>query len=288
MEDWRGYVDYLDAEGRAAPLTIKTYTLIEKQRLRDNIEANLKRPLPRFVGRANFCQVKPGPIAIVSSGPSLRETINDLRDFEVVLTCGSAHDFVVKAGIIPTYAVVCDAGKEDKGNLSLPNDKTTFLLASQCDPGLFEHLKGHKVEMWHYRGQATSTESPEDEAALLKGEPSIGWGSTVTLNAITLSLMMGYQHMHFFGFDGCYGDYGLASHCGPIAGGLDYEKMPVQVGPEKRVFITNLNLLNQVEQFFRIMEIDGRFFHVTLHGDGLTAEMVRQGEAGLDEYVTLV
>lgn len=281
-----GYVDYLDAEGRVAPLKINTYTLVERQRLRDNIELNLKRPLPRFVGRENFCQVKPGPIALVSSGPSLRETINDLRDFEVVMTCGSAHDFVAKAGIVPTYAVVSDAGKEDKGNLTLAHKDTTFLLASQCDPGLYEHLKDHKVEMWHYRGQATQSE--EEEAELLKGEPSICWGCTVTLNSISLALMLGYQHLHFFGFDNNYEDYGLSSHCTQIAGGYEYEKMPVTVGPEKKMFITNLNLINQVNQFFRILEVDGRFFHVTLHGDGLTAEMIRQGESGLSEYVTLV
>ena len=283
MDEPAGYMDVVTDDGRVVPLTIQTCQILDPTQLRENVAENLKRNPKRFFGREGFFSRKEGPIAIVSGGPSLRRTINDLRDFERIISCGSVHDYLVKNGVVPTYAVVCDGGKEDKGNLSLPQKETTFLLASQCDPALYEHLKDYNVEMWHYRGQLGT---PQEEAEVLKGEPSMAWGSTATINSVVLALALGYQHLHFFGFDNNYEDYGLASHCDQIKGGVEYDKVPVTVGG--RMFITNLNLITQVEQFFKLMELDGQFFHSTIHGDGLTAEMVRNGEPGLEKYVSLV
>jgi len=279
-----GFID-TEVGGRVVPLTIETHTLIAPDQLAKNIAINLARSVPRFHLRPGFMSCNKEPIAIVAGGPSLKETIEQVRDFKNILVCGSTHDYVVRQGIVPTFAVVSDGGEEDKGNLSLPQMETTYLLASQCAPNLFEHLAGHKIEMWHYRGQATP--DPVEEAKLLNGEPAITWGSTVTLSAIHIALLMGHQDLHFFGFDSCYGDYGLAHHCSDIAGGIEYQKVPITVGPKKKSFISDFGLLTQAEQFFRLLEMWGVYFNTTIHGGGLIAEMVRQGDPGLSEYVSL-
>lgn len=284
MDAPQGYVDYIYND-QVIPLNIECQTLIARDHLAKNITTNLAREIPRFVQGNGFRDVKREPVAIVGAGPTLRETIESVRGFKNVLVCGSAHDYVVRKGIVPTYAVVADGGAVDKENLSLAHKETTYFLASQCDPSLFEHLSDFNIEMWHYRGQATP--DLEEEAKLLNGELSICWGTTVTLTAIYIAMMLGFQDLHFFGFDSCYGDYGVADHCCKIAGAHEYEKMEFTVGPEKKKFISNMGFAAQAEQFFKIVEADGRYFHSTIHGDGLIAEMARQGEPGLEKYISL-
>lgn len=265
------------------PLKIECSTIIPAEHLARNIAVNIEREIPRFVQRDGFYAVRKGPLAIVAAGPSVNTQIERIKDFDNVLVCGSAHDHLVRAGVIPTYALVSDGGKEDRGNLSLPQKETTYLIASQCDPGLFEHLADNHVEMWHYAGQATP--SAEEEAILLNGERSISWGSTVTINSITIALMLGFQQLHFFGFDSCYGDYGLAHHCCDIAGSLEYQKVPAIIGDKQ--FVSDLGLMAQANQFFHLVEVNGQWFHSTIHGDGLIAEMVRQGDPDLSKFVSL-
>lgn len=279
MDEPLGYIDTI-VDGRVSPLKVETHQIIEPEHLAQNVAANLKREIPRFVQSSGYRRLTSEPLAIVAAGPSLNQTIDRVRDFDNVLVCGSAHDHLVRLGVIPTYALVSDGGKEDKGNLSLPQKDTTYLIASQCDESLFEHLKDYAVEMWHYKGQIGL-----QEAEILNGELSIAWGSTVTINAITVAMMLGFQHLHFFGFDSCYGDYGLAQHCCEIAGSMEYQKMPAKVGD--KTFISDLGLMEQANQFFRYVEANGEFFHSTIYGDGLVAEMVRHGDPGLSKFVSL-
>lgn len=284
MDEPKGCIDTVTDDGRAIPLKIESRTIIEQKQLAKNISVNIERGIPRFSQRPLFLQRRNEPLAIVGAGPSLKKTVYRLHEFENVLVCGSAHDYVVRAGIVPTYALVSDGGKEDKGNLLLHQSETIYLIASQCDPGLFDHLVDNKVEMWHYKGQAVS--DPEDEAKLLRGEPSIAWGSTVTINSIRIAMMLGFQHLHFFGFDSSYGNYGLDHHCCEIAGSMEYQKVPAKVGD--REFITDLGLAVQAEQFFQLLEVEGQFLQCTIHGDGMIACMAKNGDPGLSEYISLV
>src|SRR6185436_4802677 len=43
------------------------------------------------------------PIALVSYGPSLNETWEQIRGFKFIMTCSGAHKFLVDRGIIPTH-----------------------------------------------------------------------------------------------------------------------------------------------------------------------------------------
>lgn len=284
MNEPQGYIDVVDDAGRVNPLTVQTHTIIPAEQLARNIRENLKRPVLRFHARpGGLYSVRHGALAIVAAGPSLRETINRVRDFEYVLVCGSAHDYVVRAGIVPTYALVADGGMEDKGNLSLPQQETNYLIASQCDPGLFEHLSGHKVEMWHYKDQCARG---EEEVKLLGGEPSLAWGGSVGVLAISIAMALGFQHLHFFGLDSCYGDFGLAHHCTQIAGAMEGQKTIAKVG--KHEFISDVGLMEQSNQYFRLVEVYGKYFHSTIHGGGLIAAMVEEGDPELSEYITLM
>ncbi len=286
MDEPQGYLDCPNDMGGMTPLKVETRTIIAPEHLARNIAENIKLDVPRFAYRPGLGIARAGrpPLAIVAAGPTLNDTIDRVRGFEHILVCGSAHDHLVRAGIVPTYALVCDGGVEDKGNLSLPQKETTYIIASQCDPSLFEHLKDHKVEMWHYRGQSTPDLDAERE--LLRGEPSLSWGSSVTVVGIQLCLLLGHQDFHFFGFDSCYGGYGTEQHCTKIHGSMPYQKVPATI--VGRTFISDLALLEQANQFWRIVEAQGEFFHSTFYGDGLIAWMAKHAEPGLETYVTVV
>ena len=74
-------------------------------------------------------------------------------------------------------------------------------------------------------------------------------------------------------------------HCCEIAGSLEYQKVPAKVG--EREFISDLGLMEQANQFFKLVEVDGQFFHSTIYGDGLIAAMVRYGDPALSTFVSL-
>ena len=279
----QGYLDFVNSDGSVGPLNIDGRQIISQDRLLGNIMFNLERDVPRFTNTSGRSIRRDGPLAVVSCGHSLNAHLDELREFKNIMACGSVHDHLVRNSIIPTYATVCDGGEADKGNLSLPNKETLYLIASQCDPGLFDALDGYNVEMWHYKGQ--TAQNPAVETKILNGEPSIGWGSTVTLCSIHIALLLGFQRLDFFGFDNCYPEDASTYHACDVAGGIEYQKTIVKVG--ERSFVSNLALCVQLEQFFRFIEAWQEWFHVTIHGDGLTSEAIKQGHPGLERYLSL-
>ena len=286
----QGFIDVCDAEGRIVPLVVQGHTIVPRERLAANVLLNMERGTPRFLANSGRGIRQDEPIAIISGGPSLAQNLDRVRGFRHIIACGSVHDYLRRQGIVPTYAAVSDAGKDDRHNLALAHPDTTFLLASQCDPGLYEHLKGHKVEMWHYAGQAADIQS-EEEARMFRGERTMTWGGMVTLSAISLALQMGFQHHHHFGFDGSYGDHGLKSHVEPVAGGKDYDKVLFTVpadDPNGRRFISDMNFAEQANQYFRLVEYLAPWVHSHLYGDGMTVEMVKCGDPGLATFITLM
>lgn len=287
-DNLQGFIDVCNAEGNLIPLVVDGHTIIARSRLAANVVINLERDYPRFLGNSGRGIRHEEPVAIISGGPSLADYLDRVREFKYVIACGSVHDYLRQQGIVPTHAVVSDAGKDDRHNLSLAHSDTTFLLASQCDPALYDHLKGHKIEMWHYAGQAADI--GQDEERLFRGERTMTWGGMVTLSAISLALQMGFQHHHHFGFDGNYGEHGLKSHVAPVFGGKDYAKVPFLVpagDPNGRWFVSDMNFAEQANQYFRLVEYLAPWVHSTLYGDGMTTEMVKCGDPYLKTFITL-
>src|SRR5262245_7740329 len=48
------------------------------------------------------------PIALVCSGPSLKDTWQEIKEFKTILTCSGAHDYLIEREIIPTYHMETD------------------------------------------------------------------------------------------------------------------------------------------------------------------------------------
>jgi len=263
------------------PLLILNKMHSTHDELEKNVEINIKRPIFRFVDLPLFF-ARNEKIAICGGGPSLDDHVDDLKTFDQVMTCGSAHDHVVSLGVTPTFACAVDAMPDAKDYFKNPQEKTTYLLASQCDPSLFDQLEGQKMAMWHFRGQI-------DKQEVFNGESQIGWGCMIGVIAIQLALSLGFQELHFFGFDGNHrGDkhhaYDVGEH-----GDLIVQRGIVPVSINGREFYTTTALIGQMENIFDIFASpDGNYLKGYVHGDGLWADVIKASPPEMSQWLQAV
>lgn len=204
------------------------------------------------------------PIALVSFGPSLNDTWEEIKQFKHVMTCSGSHRFLLDRGIVPTWHIEVDPRAHKVGLLGDPHPDTTYLPASACHPDYFKHLQGFKVLLWHI------FDSAEDaERTLPHGEWAITGGCSVGLRTLTLARFLGFRDLHVFGMDGCYGpsgshttkhpNYGEA-HSVVEYGGKEYATTPSMWGAA-------IATPHEVDQ---LTDCDVHFY-----GDGLVQDMMR-------------
>lgn len=234
--------------------------------VRSNVAANLKRDLPRLHDLPDRRKSKlMAPIALVGGGPSLKKTLNELRAFPDIMVCSSAHDYVVKQGFSPKYAVVCDAHPVTASFLQHPVKDCTYLIASMCDVTVFDALKDHNVIMWN------ATCGDRDA---FNGEPSIDGGCTGILRAILIADYLGWTNQHFFGLDSSFEDDVEYA----------YEGNPENTSPiiDAKVrghwFKSTGSWLGQAEHFREMCVTMRHVFIPTVHGNGLIAAMLNHGD----------
>lgn len=233
-----------------------------------NIRQNLARGLPELHKHHSWKKFKGEyPLAIVGGGPSLADTIEELRTFRHMIVCGSAHDHIVSQGIEPEFCAVLDPDPIAANYLRKPCETTTYLVSSNCDAAVFNALERYQVVLWHCAGSV----SPE----LVAVENCIGGGCTVTLRAIGIALLMGYGNLHFFGFDSCNkGDQHHAYAAEEIDPPVD-----VYIPGSDQVFSCSPYHLAQAQQFQDALRDFGQYFTVKIHGHGLIAELMKVGAA---------
>lgn len=151
------------------------------------------------------------PVSLVGAGASLAKTYKDIVGD--VLSCNSAHDFLISKGIIPKYAMVWDANPIMGQIIKHPHPAVHYLIASRCHPSVFEKLRGFNVTVWHALGG-------EDVEKLLvaqnRYEPMIAGGSSGVTRGMFLAGALGYsKDMHLFGV--CDDNDGKTTH---VAGSL--------------------------------------------------------------------
>lgn len=239
-----------------------------------NIRASFRRNLPRFHELREVGKRNDEPLAIIAGGPSLEARQGELVGFRNTMTCGSACALIG----IPRYAVLNDPRASNVRYLQTKNKYTRYLVASHCAPEIFDWLDGCSVAVWHTNGEA-----PEEE---FRGEPSVGWGGTTTLRAISLAIILGYHDLHFFGLDCSYDGNAQHAYDGPRDPDIEvaYVERP---GREPRGFLTKAALIAQAQEFMVIVAHHHDKFRATIHGDGLLAETVRSGDPELQEFVRL-
>jgi len=144
-------------------------------------------------------------LVIVGGAPSLKEQIRAIRDQRLrgskILALNNACAFLNANNIVPDYLMICDAREENV--VFTRAEAKRYILASQCDPSLFDALKGKDVHMPHLWvcDEMRDILAPYDETQPIC---LIGGGSTVGLRAISLGIISGYRTIHLYGMDSCF------------------------------------------------------------------------------------
>lgn len=250
-----------------APLNLAIAAPFEQRQA--NALASLALGLPRLLALPECELGRLNKAALVSGGPSSAHYLDGIRQFEVVVACGSSCRWLVENGITPTYCVIFDPGADQARFYAGLPDPIRFLVASTCDPSVFEALSGRDVHVWH----------PFDDLPweLYGGEPRVGGGSTVTLRAIAVAHILGLRELHLFGFDCCYVD--AKEHAYPY----DQDRpAPIAVSYGGRQFVTTPQLLQQAQEFMRLYHDHEHEIACKVYGDGLIAFMMKSARGNLN------
>jgi hypothetical protein len=237
----------------------KAYGTVEQ--LSEHIRSAMARGLPEF--SPGICS-HDGTLVIVGSGPSMPNHFDEIQKERErgrpICALNGAHDFLCGNNFIPDLFLSVDPRETIIGNTKHRNDTTIYLIASRCNPKLFDHLKDCKVILWH-------SWSPDAESEAFKGKMAIGGGTTSGTRSIYVGYVLGFRKFVLYGLDSCLASDGITKRfSGEKAGRV----VDIYVGERGRKFLANVPMAQQAE------EIQDAFNHLgdasfEFVGDGLLA-----------------
>lgn len=210
-------------------------------------------------------------IALVGGGPSLADQLDALAQFNLVMVCGSAHDFLVENNIKFEYCIVCDPDPLVLNYIKYPQRDVKYLIATQCDPSVFEKLKDYQVFAWN-------ASIGDKDHHINFTYPTVGGGCTVGTRAIIMAMAFGFYDLHLFGYDTCLGD-NYEHHAYKFS---DPEKetigdiTEIQLdGPIGKKYKLAGYMLGQFFDFQAILKEHYAKLNITVHGEGLLRDLMR-------------
>ena len=251
-------------------LRIEGKCVADDETLYRNMESAAALGLPEI---SSVSPIQPTPIALVGSGPSVASQLPALHRLRAqgvpIVGIKDAHDWLIASGLVPDMAFAVDPQAKRARCFRVPSHDVHYLVASQCDPGMFEHLAGYRVTIWHPYVRHGQTRP--------KNKILIGGGTTSGLRALSLFYVMGYRHFLLFGYDSCMDGSNLRVDGSGVADGDEVTE--VKLDPkDERGFYCNPAMALQAQDFqeYSWFMPDATF---EVFGDGLIAEIVKRREA---------
>ena len=256
----------------------------DKEQLLENVRTNIQR---KGLMRVWPCPPHDDELAIVAGGPSLLDTMDDLKavieNGAKCVALANATHLLLDHGIRPSAQVILDA-KPRNAEFAIDVPDCTYLIASQCDPSVFDKVMGFsqfsgydgfEAQEGHQRVMLWNAVNNDDElkAVMSLGEPwvPVQAGSTITLRALRLFQILGYHRFHLFGFDSCMMDGKHHAYPQPSADNLRL----AEVGCNGRRFTVSGWQINQAMEFIKFCKLFAQELEMAVYGDGLIAHMVR-------------
>ncbi len=242
-----------------------------------NMRENSKRDLPWFLGM----DAHPGSIVPVAGGPSLRSRLGKIkarkRAGECIVALNGTLKLLKAHGIKPDVAAFLDTSEAVLGFIDDEPDDCLYLVASACDPKVFDKLEGRRIVLWH----ADIADPQQDE--IINGYPHkpaslIGGGNTIGLRIMNLGYLLGFRTFHYYGLDSSFADDGR-DHAYTKHDGEEPESMTV-VFRDKQ-YRCSPWMARQADEFknlfFPMFARLGCDIHV--HGEGLIPDIAREFRA---------
>ncbi len=259
-----------------SPLYIRGQCVMSDEELFQNIDDALTRGLP-VVARPE--EPRPGEIAIVASGPSIKTQLDTLWEMRTrgvpIVAVRDAHNFLIDNDLVPDYAVSVDPLASASACFHKPHQDVHYMIGSQSSPVMFNQLIGNKVTLWHLlmkHGQ---------------NRPNgflIGGAQTSGLRAISLFYMLGWRHFALFGFDCCMDGKALRINGEGLRPGD--EAVPVQLEPAGEIFWCNRAMALQAQEFQNYYDWmpDAQFDG---YGHGLIPAIIQKRAKQLEHVLSL-
>lgn len=232
--------------------------------------ANVKAAVARGLPALQLAQAHDRHAVIVGGGPSLAGEISRLRrhvssGHSIFALNGSAA-WLHSHGIAPEFHVFLDAQPHNvRFIVEEQKAATDYLVASQCSPQLFDALDGSYVTLWHPSVEGVGEIAPD-------GAVMIGGGTTVGLQTMSISYVMGYRHLHLFGFDSSYRNSSGHAFVQPENDG----EPVIEVEFARRKFRAAPWMVRQADEFRHVLaELVNADCVVTAAGDGLIQHIMR-------------
>lgn len=212
-------------------------------------------------------------VAVVCFGPSLKDTWEKIKEYKTIISCSGSHKFLLDRGIVPTYHIEVDPREHKIGLMGAPHPDVEYLLASCVSPKLIDHLKGHKIKLWHV--YATGERGETFPEIFPRGEWAVTGGSSVGLRAMTIARFLGYKSQHVFGMDGSFPKAGddktISRHA------ADHPNRPpidFTTNYKDKTYFTTPSILECANQTFHeldmLSDVNAHFF-----GEGLVQDMAK-------------
>ncbi len=231
-------------------LRVRSYVKIPTEVRASNMAGSLSRDLPCI----DYGKPKKDKVAVVAGGPSVEEDLDELRNFDgYIVAINGAHDWLISHEITPDAMIMADAHENMAEMVRKPQMETTYMMASWCDPKVFDALKDHNVILWH-----AATDEKDN------GTMSICTGPSGLTAAPLLLYVIGYREIHLYGADSSLSS--IQSHIYK-EGGITKDKMQVLVGTD--VYLTTAQFVLQAAHLWDLKKTMCENIDLTVHGYGL-------------------
>jgi 6-hydroxymethylpterin diphosphokinase MptE-like len=244
--------------------------VISLEKAQEHVDGASKRGLPECV----FSQVtKPGKLAIVATGPSVSDYVEELRNWDGDIwgingACGWLRHRDIKAnafvGVDPEE-ILKDYLETQEGPISVD----TYYIASQAHPAVFDALKGKNVQLWHMSMKGIRFPF---------GSVLVYGGSSCLTRAPWLACMLGWEDVHIFGGDSSFTKEKTHVYGGNLPSNRCFTEVDGQLfWSHKVMMVQATDMIDLVQSF------PGK---ISIHGDGLMPALARQYKnTGIHEWL---
>lgn len=259
------------------PVNIKGKCVLSDEVLFKNMDAAVLRGFPEI---DRMHPAREGRIALIGSGPSVATQLDKIRELRAagvpLVAIKDAHDWLIENDIIPDYAFAIDPQPHRFSCFMKKHADVHYMIASQCDPAMFDHLEGHKITLWHPYIKHGCFYPP--------GKAVISGGTTSGLRAMVVFYSLGWRDMALFGFDSCLSEQALRVN-GTKMRAHD-QIIEIQLEPGGQIFQCNPAMAQQAQHFQEQYDfLEGVEFEA--FGGGLIAAIIAKRRAYIDELDTL-
>lgn len=250
--------------------------------IRKNIRQNIQRQLPQFT---NFPAQPFQHIAIVGGGWSLKDpaVFEELRqlyfDGVKLVALNGAGKWLMERNMRPSVQICMDSRPQNVEFLREPIPQCRYLLASQCDPEMFDICEDRDVMIFHlWTEEQKDSRRPDPINKRLDSYYNGRWAKVPTAGtcgivAPIMCRMLGFEFQHLFGVDSCNAPDGT-HHAYPQSwndndGGVTFSTS------DGRVFNCNAWQASQAQTFMDMIATFGNQIQISVHGDGLIAHLIK-------------